>query len=682
MIRKRLTKALCLTLALTSILSATGCGKSGGKYTWIDSNLPENADKVGGIRLQDDFAAAANAKWLQSQTYDSVFENGTFNEATLTVDQNKRAMLNDTSVTDKNLELLRTFDGLYSDWDHRDELGAEPLRKYLERIDSISTLSDVEDYMLDNDGNPFAVMLINLGTIKMDEKKDHLCLIISQPGYSYGYSSMYGYDQSVTEPKKAVIKEKVSFVLTKLGYSDSEITGIVDSCVAFETQLAGIDPDGDLVTRPDKVVGKDEILPMTTAFDLNRVLDHYDLGDTVNYTGDFKYLEGLDSVFTSNNIEGMKAYFKVWLILNSMLLLDTEAFDYVQELELDKSNPYAEVDVSYKDRYLFRTIQKSALSGAMDQEYLDRYFDQKVYDDIYGILEDLSDGYREIIEEKKWLSDDSKASIYEKLDNMIFNVIRPSNEADYGDMKLASYEEGGTLIDAYCKLNKYKITHYGELTRMPYERGYWDIHDNRFSTTVTGDIYDSWNNAIYVDMGILYGDIYSYDMSYEEKLGAIGTVLGHEMSHAFDSAGVKYDKNGDFNDLLKGNDMDRFYKMSEKVTKYYENITPFEGGGSYTDENKLSGETIADMGGVSTTLRIAKRQAGFDYDKYFRAYASLWKRFVIKGNQYNAILTDSHPLAYLRVNVVVQQFDEFYETYDVKPGDNMYLAPGSRIAIW
>lgn len=682
MIRKRLTKALCMTLALTFILSATGCGKSGGKYTWIDSNLPENADKVGGIRLQDDFAAAANAEWLQSQTYDSVIENGTFTEAVLIVDQNKRAMLNDTSVTDKNLELLRTFDGLYSDWDHRDELGAEPLRKYLERIDSISTLSDVEDYMLDNDGNPFAVMLINLGTIKMDEKKDHLCLRISQPGYTFGYSSMYGYDKSVTDPKKTVIEQKVSHVLTKLGYSDGEIQNVVDSCVEFETKLAGIDPDGDLVTRPDKVVGKDEILSMTSAFDLNRVLDHYDLGDTVNYTGDLKYLEGLGSVFTSNNIEGMKAYFKVMLILNSMLLLDTETFDYSQEAELDKSNPFAVVDVSYKDRYLFNTIQKSGLSGAMEQEYIDRYFDQKVYDDIYGLLEDLSDGYKEIIEEKEWLSSESKASIYEKLDNMIFHVIRPSNEADYGDMTLESYENGGTLIDAYCKLNKFKITHYGELTRMPYERGYWDIHDTRLSTTQTADRYDSWANAIYVNIGILNGDIYSYEMSYEEKLGAIGTVLGHEMSHAFDSSGVYYDKNGDNNDLLKGNDMDRFNKMSKKVSEYFVNITPFEGSGSYSKDNNLSSETIADMGGVSTTLRIAKRQAGFDYDKYFRAYASLWKRFVVKGDQYYSIRNVSHPLAYLRINVAVQQFEEFYETYDVKPGDNMYLAPRNRIAIW
>ena len=680
---KRYVRIVSMAMAVVFAFAAAGCGKktSEGKFKWIDSNLPGCGDKVDGIRLQDDFAAAANAEWLKSQTYDPVNKNGTFHDAQRTVDKNMRVLIDDSSVTGKNIELVRAFDGLYSDWDKRDELGAEPLRKYLERIDRIETVEDVEDYMLDNDGNPFAVMLFTLGTVKNDNKEDHLCLRLTQPSYSLGSSSFYSSDKSKIDSKKAVVLDKVSHVLTKLGYADSEIKQMVDSCVEFETKMAGINPGGDKSDYFSKVVGKSDFLS-TTTYDMNSVLDHYGLGDTVNYTGDLSFLKGLDRVLRSENIEGIKAYFKVQLITKSLLLLDTDTFDYSQKAALNKDNPFAEVSVSYKDRYLFHTIQGSPLSAAMDQAYLDAYYDQKVYDDICGMLEDLRDGYKEIISGKDWLSADSKANIIEKLENMIFCVIRPSNEADYGDMSFASYDEGGTILDAYAKLNRFKIAHYGDLTRMAYDRGFWDIYDTRMSTTKVGDQYDTWHNKIFVHIGILNDGIYSYDMSEEDKLGGIGTVLGHEMSHAFDSNGVYYDKNGDYNSIISGSDLDKFTAMADKVSEYYGYIKPFDDGEAYSPDNTLAAETIADMGGVSCTLRIAAKRSGFDYDRYFRAYASLWRRLTSKSDQFDTMRTGSHALAYLRINIPLQQFDKFYETYNIQPEDNMYLSPDERIAIW
>lgn len=679
-----LIKCLSLTMAMVFVLSAVSCGRSGStnKYTWVDSCIPDCGELVSGVRLEDDFAAGANAEWIKSQKYDPVYENGTYKEVNVLVDQNKRKLLDDKSVTGSNLELVRSFDRLYSDWDKRDELGAEPIRKYLERIDSIKNVQDAVGYMIDNEGNPFAVMPFTLGTIKSDLKKDHLCLNLIQPVYSLGGSSVYGLEETEISAKKAAVKDKVSYILKKLGYPEGDINSIVDSCISFETKMAGINQGGDYVLYGKEVIGKDEFLAKTS-MDLNAVLEHYKLGNTVNYTGDMDYLKGLDSVFTDDNIEGIKSYFKVQLVVNSALLLDTDIFDYGQEAELDRTNPFIDVDVSYPDRYLFRTIQKSPLCGAMEQAYLDAYYDQAVHDDVVGILEQLREGYREIIKEKDWLSDESKANILEKLDNMIFCVMKPSNEADYGDMAFASYEEGGTLIDAYCKLNRFKIEHYGELTGMQYDRGFWDIHDTRIPTTKTGDVYDSSANKIIVMIGILYGEIYSYDMPMESKLGAIGTVLGHEMSHAFDAGGVYQDKEGDHNSIISGTDLMKFNKKAADVKAYYAGIEPFEGSGSYTEDNNLSSEAIADMGGMSCTLRIAKKISGFDLDRYFRAYAALWRRFTPRWEQFECVRgNDEHPLAYLRINVTVQQFEEFYETYNIRPEDHMYLPADERIAIW
>ena len=89
------------------------------------------------------------------------------------------------------------------------------------------------------------------------------------------------------------------------------------------------------------------------------------------------------------------------------------------------------------------------------------------------------------------------------------------------------------------------------------------------------------------------------------------------------------------------------------------------------------------MGGMSCTLRIAKKISGFDYDRYFRAYAALWRKFTPMWEQYECVRgNDNHPLAYLRINVTVQQFEEFYETYNIQPEDHMYLPVDERISIW
>ena len=103
--------------------------------------------------------------------------------------------------------------------------------------------------------------------------------------------------------------------------------------------------------------------------------------------------------------------------------------------------------------------------------------------------------------------------------------------------------------------------------------------------------------------------------------------------------------------------------------------------------NKYNGfqvqtETIADMAGMKCMLGIAKGIDGFEYDRFFRSYAAMWREITTPEYLASVIKTDTHALGYLRVNAIVQQFDEFYETFDVKEGDGMYLAPEDRVLVW
>ena len=124
-----------------------------------------------------------------------------------------------------------------------------------------------------------------------------------------------------------------------------------------------------------------------------------------------------------------------------------------------------------------------------------------------------------------------------------------------------------------------------------------------------------------------------------------------------------------------------FSDRCDHVSEYYHTIRPFPENSAYNGD-LVVGEATADMGGIRVTLSMASKQQGFDYDKYFRQYATLWQTSEKEEDEVAQLENDEHPLNYLRINVGLQQFDEFYTTYGVKEGDGMYLSEDKRIAVW
>ncbi|MBQ4242820.1 MAG: M13 family peptidase, partial [Lachnospiraceae bacterium] len=188
-------------------------------------------------------------------------------------------------------------------------------------------------------------------------------------------------------------------------------------------------------------------------------------------------------------------------------------------------------------------------------------------------------------------------------------------------------------------------------------------------------------NTIYIFLGALEEPFYSEDMSDEELYASIGGFwVGHEISHSFDSNGSRFDAEGNIRDWWNSEDNDEFRRRIDKLDAYLDNVKPF---GDYTIKGKnIDVEMLADITGVQCALRMAEKEEDFDYDAFFRKYASLNVSMTGYTEELALLLQDGHPLDYLRTNVCVQQFDEFYDTYGVKDGDTMYLAPDDRLTVW
>ena len=192
--------------------------------------------------------------------------------------------------------------------------------------------------------------------------------------------------------------------------------------------------------------------------------------------------------------------------------------------------------------------------------------------------------------------------------------------------------------------------------------------------------YYPLDNSINIPAGILGGIFYSDQMSREEKLGHVGIIVAHEMSHAFDTSGRQYDEHGNLRNWWTEEDYIKFHERAQKLVDYYNGFEPISGypiNGAMIDT-----EAIADLTGVKCMLRIAADDENFDYDRFFRTLAANWRTLTTLETEAYSIEQDSHPLAYLRTNAVVVQFEEFHKTYGTKEGDGMYLAPEYRLEIW
>lgn len=192
--------------------------------------------------------------------------------------------------------------------------------------------------------------------------------------------------------------------------------------------------------------------------------------------------------------------------------------------------------------------------------------------------------------------------------------------------------------------------------------------------------YDFQDNSINILAGMLSGEIYNEDMSYEQMLGAIGTVIGHEISHAFDPDGAQFDKEGAIANWWTDEDYAAFQVRAAKLAAWYDGFIPAEG--VTCSGKQVQGEAIADMGGMKCMLGIAAQREDFDYDLFFRQYATLYREKELPALFIVQVTIDVHPLCYLRVNATLAQFDEFVDFYGIKEGDGMYIAPEDRVAVW
>ena len=269
------------------------------------------------------------------------------------------------------------------------------------------------------------------------------------------------------------------------------------------------------------------------------------------------------------------------------------------------------------------------------------------------LTEEITDSYCFLLTESEIIDDTVKTVQQDKINKVSNWFLYPDNLDCYigNDLVIGNYDEGESLVSAFIKCRNEKLNLLKRCINL--SESYWVF--SPFVRSVA--FYDPRNNSICFTIFGLEG-VYSSVFINEEVLATVGLLIGHELAHVFD-----YEN----------------FRETDSVVNYLNTIKPYD---SINRGNTLISEFFADVCSMHCLLNIAKSIPNFNYDLFFRTYARLYCAKYSKDYSESLLINDCHLVPYIRVNGVLQQFDEFIDCYDIKPGDGMYRKPEERIRFF
>ena len=304
--------------------------------------------------------------------------------------------------------------------------------------------------------------------------------------------------------------------------------------------------------------------------------------------------------------------------------------------------------------------------------YGKKYFGEEAKKDITEIVYQIIDTYKSRIENNDILGEETKAKAIVKLSKMGVKMGYPDKVLEiYSKL---DFNEEDSLYDIISNLNRIKELNSLEKLNKPTNPVRWQMPGHMVNAC-----YDPFVNDITFPAAILQPPFYSINQTRSENLGGIGAVIGHEISHAFDSNGAKCDENGNINNWWTEEDMARFNAKVELMVEQFDGI---ELPWGKVNGRFIVSENMADNGGMAVTLEIMSKTPNVNYEEYFSNWAKVW---CLKAKpEYLQLLLnlDVHGPSFLRANMPPRNFGEWYSAFDVKETDQMYIEPSKRVVIW
>ena len=647
---------------------------------WVNSmvigNLPETAPD-----LKDDFYAAVNYDVLaanQNGIYMPMMTAAAEVEAVVT------ALLQDGSAAGDDIAQLKIFWEQAADMDALRAAGYSEVNPYLERISAAASLEELNAVLTAEDF-PFSPYL-TMPVAPLSLNEENGVWIYPALSLTSDFSNgMNNYTEPATDA--ASLSQKISSldrteylpgVLTALGVEAENIgSTILD---LFNTEVSYISKtyseataalaDYGYISDAQQRLSPEELAGFCSRFPLAETLKKFGKDKASAYIVLYPdWLKALDALWTKENLDKLK------LLTRFKVLMEVAPFlspDYVNEMRAQ--NGKAPLEKATNPWYVCNRVD--TFGHLLGKIYAKQVLGSELKEKLTAITQELVDTYRTLLNETEWLSAESREKALEKLDNMRMGILEPDGGYyDFFGLKLTPSSEGGTLFSNYLALKACINEQENSLIGKPAKA---DLAWKACNPLMANCFYDPFSNSVNVLPGFMFSYNCPKDATESQMLGGLGTVIAHEISHAFDYAGSQCDAYGRGIGILSEADREIFLSKVKAVEDYYNAITVLPD--VYCRGTFLRVENTADLAGMKAAVLLAKTK-GLDLQAFFRENARLYAT-VVPEAVITALMSDPHALSYLRVNVNLQMLDEFYEAFDVKEGDGMYVKPEERLKTW
>jgi len=323
------------------------------------------------------------------------------------------------------------------------------------------------------------------------------------------------------------------------------------------------------------------------------------------------------------------------------------------------------------------------LGELLGRIYAQRYFPAANRAAMADLVGNLRKAMALNLKDLAWMGPQTRAQAEAKLAAFTPKIGNPEQWKDYAGLAVTPASAFANAQAASIWLARFEDNRIGQ----PVDRAEWFM----LPQTVNA-YYNPEANEIVFPAAILQPPFFNLSADPAVNYGAIGSVIGHEMSHGFDDQGAKYDGTGNLRDWWTEADKKNFVALTDRLAAQYDKLCPFDGGKTCVNGRLTLGENIGDLGGLSLAYRAYKLSLkgkpapvidGLTGDqRFFMGYAQVWRSKFREATARQLLLVDPHSPNQYRVNGIVRNFDAWYKAFGVKPGDALYLPPAERLRIW
>lgn len=624
---------------------------------------------------QDNLYLAVNSEWLSNAEIPADrTSTGVNSELDIKIENRVMKDFADIAAGKEKMPEIKDFDkaiALYKiakNFEKRDAEEANPIQNDLQKLLSLTDFADfgkkAKDLYMGSYILPFVF------GVDADMKNTDVNVLY------FGGPSTFLPDTTTYKTEDAkklldILQEQSINLLMMAGIGKTEARVYVENALAFDAKVAKVVKsteewaDDAAIYNP---VSYDEFIAEFKSFDMAKFLDEL-LPEKQKrvIVMEPRFLDHAEELINAENFDEIKGWMLVKYINSVAKYLSQNfreaAFPFNQAITGAPEMP-SQIKQAYR-------IANSAFDEVGGIFYGKKYFGEKAKHDVEDMIHNMLKVYEERINYNTWLSDETKKKAIVKLNALVLKIGYPEKIEKIFDLLQIDPEK--SLYENEAAMDRVRTKYELDKLTQPVDRSVWLMPGN-----LNNACYDPQRNDLTFPAGILQKPFYDINQSRGANYGGIGATIGHEVSHAFDNNGAKFDENGNMNNWWTKQDFAEFNKRVGQMIDIFDGL---QYGPAKINGKQVVSENIADLAGLACAVQAGKND-GADLKDLFENYARSWMEKQRPEAIKTEVRTDVHAPQPTRVNIPVQCQDEFCETFGVKPDNGMWLDPEDRIVIW